>query len=80
VGIGLMFATAVKFILVPAQIVRSQRGLATLGFMLLGGVPGVIVGSLFLENMVTPDHRACSTHLGLILVTRQAGRYSFFPP
>src|ERR1700683_1026255 len=37
VAIGLMFATAVKLILVPAQIVRGNIAWRTLGFMLLGG-------------------------------------------
>ena len=52
VGIGLMFATAVKMILVPAQIARRNVAWRTLGFMLLGGVPGVILGSLFLKHLV----------------------------
>jgi uncharacterized protein len=36
VGIGLMFATAVKLILVPAQIARRNVAWRTLGFMLAG--------------------------------------------
>ena len=36
VGIGLMFATAVKLILVPSQIVRRNVAWRTLGFMLAG--------------------------------------------
>ena len=43
VGIGLMFAAAVKAILVPAQIARRNVAWRTLGYMLLGGAPGVIV-------------------------------------
>ena len=38
VGIGLMFSTAVKLILVPAQIVRRNVAWRTLGFMLLGAI------------------------------------------
>ena len=53
VGIGLMFSAAVKLILVPAQIVRGNVAWRTLGYMLLGGVPGVLVGSLFLKHLVT---------------------------
>src|SRR5580698_4929856 len=52
VGIGLMFSTAVKLILVPAQIARRNVAWRTLGFMLLGGVPGVLVGSLFLQHLI----------------------------
>ena len=43
VGIGLMFATAVKLMLVPAQIVRRNVAWRTLAYMLAGGVPGVIL-------------------------------------
>src|ERR1700679_2192031 len=53
VGIGLMFATAGKLILVPSQIIRRNVAWRTLGFMLAGGVPGVIIGSLFLKHLVT---------------------------
>src|SRR5580658_10357018 len=37
VAIGLMFATAVELILVPAQVLRRNVAWRTLGFMLLGG-------------------------------------------
>jgi len=53
VGIGLMFATAVKLILVPTQIFRGNVSWRTLAFMLGGGVPGVLIGSLLLKHMVT---------------------------
>ena len=48
VAIGLMFATAIKFILLPTQILRKNVAWKTLGFMLAGGLPGVILGSLVL--------------------------------
>ena len=70
VGIGLMFATAVKLILVPAQILRRNVAWRTLGFMLLGGVPGVIVGSLFLKHLVNAgSQNLTNAILGTILVT-----------
>ena len=53
VGIGLMFASVVKLILVPSQILRRNVAWRTLAFMLAGGVPGVIIGSLFLKHLVT---------------------------
>ena len=43
VSIGLMFSTAVKLVLVPAQIARRNVNWRTLGYMLLGGAPGVSV-------------------------------------
>ena len=62
VGIGLMFATAVKLILVPAQIARRN--------MLAGGVPGVIIGSLFLKHLVNVgSQNLLNALLGAILVT-----------
>jgi uncharacterized membrane protein YfcA len=73
VGIGLMFATAVKLILVPAQIARRNVAWRTLAFMLAGGVPGVIVGSLFLKHLVTVgSQNTMNALLGAILVTTAA--------
>lgn len=70
VGIGLTFSTAVKLILAPAQIVRRNVVWRTLGFMLLGGVPGVIIGSLFLRHLVTTGAaNLLNALLGTILVT-----------
>ena len=73
VGIGLMFATAVKLILVPAQIMRRNVAWRTLGFMLMGGVPGVIIGSLFLKHLVNAgSQNLMNALLGMILVTTAA--------
>src|SRR5271166_4469067 len=69
VGIGLIFSSAVKLILVPAQIVRGNISWRTLGFMLLGGAPGVIVGSLFLKHLVSSgSQNLLNGVLGAILV------------
>jgi hypothetical protein len=73
VGIGLMFATAVKLILVPSQIVRRNVSWRTLGFMLAGGVPGVVIGSLFLKHLVSVgSQNMLNALLGSILVTTAA--------
>ncbi len=82
VGIGLMFATAVKLILVPSQILRRNVAWRTLGFMLLGGVPGVLLGSLFLKHLVTAgSQNLLNAILGAILVTTASLQiaYSFRP-
>src|SRR5580700_10354974 len=69
VSIGLMFATAVKLILLPAQISRGNVNWRTLGYMLLGGAPGVLIGSLFLKHLITTgEQQLLNTLLGLILV------------
>jgi len=78
VGIGLMFSTAVKLILVPAQVIRGNIAWRTLGFMLWGGVPGVIIGSLFLRHLVSAgSQNLLNGILGLILITT-AGYQLFF--
>jgi hypothetical protein len=78
VGIGLMFASAVKLILVPAQIARRNVHWRTLGFMLLGGAPGVIIGSLFLKHLVNAGSQTLlNAILGLILMST-AGWQIFF--
>jgi uncharacterized protein len=51
VSTGLMFSAAVKFVLVPSQILRRQISWRVLGFMLLGGLPGVLIGSLILKHL-----------------------------
>jgi hypothetical protein len=69
VGIGLMFSAAVKLILVPAQIARRNVAWRTLGYMLLGGAPGVLVGSLLLQHLITAgSENTFNAILGAILV------------
>jgi uncharacterized protein len=51
VSTALAFAGIVKLIVVPVQIARKQVSFRILGFMLLGGVPGVIVGSLYFHRV-----------------------------
>jgi uncharacterized membrane protein YfcA len=78
VGIGLMFATAVKLILVPAQIARRNVAWKTLAYMLAGGVPGVIIGSLFLKHLVTVgSQNLLNALLGAILVTTASWQLFF---
>jgi len=79
VGIGLMFSTAVKLILVPTQILRGNVAWRTLGYMLLGGVPGVIVGSLFLKHLVNAgSQNLLNSLLGAILVTTAGWQIVYF--
>jgi uncharacterized protein len=82
VGIGLTFSAAVKLILAPAQIARRNVAWRTLSFMLLGGVPGVLVGSLLLRHLVsTGSANLLNAILGAILVTTASWQivYSFRP-
>ena len=82
VGIGLMFAAAIKLILVPTQIARKNVAWRTLGYMLLGGVPGVLAGSLFLRQLVNAgSQNLLNALLGVILVGTASWQiiYSFRP-
>src|SRR5580692_847525 len=82
VSIGLMFAAVVKMILVPAQVVRGNVAWRTLGYMLLGGAPGVLIGSLFLKHLVTAGSaNVINAILGIILVTTSSWQilFSFRP-
>jgi uncharacterized membrane protein YfcA len=51
VSTALAYAAIVKLIVVPVQIVRRQVSFRILGWMLLGGVPGVIAGSLLFRHV-----------------------------
>src|SRR5580698_2699120 len=82
VGIGLMFSAAIKLILVPAQILRRNVAWKTLGYMLLGGAPGVLIGSLFLKHLVSAgSQNLLNALLGAILVSTASWQilFSFRP-
>jgi uncharacterized membrane protein YfcA len=82
VSIGLIFSAAVKLILVPAQIVRGNVAWRTLGYMLLGGTPGVLIGSLFLKHLITAgSENVVNLLLGIILVATSSWQilFSFRP-
>jgi hypothetical protein len=78
VGIGLMFSAAVKLILVPAQIARGNVAWKTLGYMLLGGAPGVLIGSMYLKHLLSAGaQNLMNTLLGVILVATAASQLAF---
>jgi uncharacterized membrane protein YfcA len=78
VGIGLMFSAAIKLILVPSQILRRNVAWRTLGFMLLGGAPGVLLGSLFLRHLIgAGSQNLLNAILGAILVSTASWQLAF---
>lgn len=82
VGIGLTFSAAVKLILAPAQMVKGNVAWRQLGSMLLGGVPGVLLGSLFLGHLAgTGSANLLNAILGAVLVGTAGWQivYSFRP-
>ena len=58
VSTALAYAAVVKLIVVPVQIVRKQVSYRILVWMLLGGVPGVIIGSLFFRHVALHGPRS----------------------
>jgi hypothetical protein len=82
VSIGLMFSAAVKLVLAPAQVARGNVAWRTLGLMLLGGAPGVLIGSLFLKHLATAgSQNLLNALLGAILVSTASWQlfFSFRP-
>jgi len=54
VGTALAFAVAVKLFVVPMQLFRKQVDFRVLGYMLAGGLPGVLAGSVILSKLNVP--------------------------
>ena len=57
VGTALAFGVAVKVLVVPMQLARKQVDFRVLGYMLAGGLPGVIVGSFILAKLNMPGRQ-----------------------
>lgn len=53
VGTALAFSVAVKMLVVPMQIYRKQVDYRVLGYLLAGGLPGVLTGSYILAKLNT---------------------------
>ena len=53
VGTALAFSVAVKVLVVPMQMFRKQVDFKVLGYLLIGGIPGVLIGSLILAKLNT---------------------------
>jgi len=53
VGTALAFGVAVKMLVVPMQIYRKQVDFRVLGYLLAGGLPGVLAGSFILAKLNT---------------------------
>ncbi len=53
VGTALAFGVAVKLLVVPMQLYRKQVDFRALKYMVAGGVPGVLLGSLILSRLNT---------------------------
>ncbi len=78
VSTGLVFSAAVKLALVPTQIARKQVNWRVLGYMLAGGLPGVLLGSLVLNHLATSGSKLLMNGLlGLVLVVTALYQIAF---
>jgi hypothetical protein len=82
VGTALAYSTVVKAVVVPVQILRGQVAWRVLGIMLLGGIPGVVAGSLLFRRFAAfGNHAVFYAVLGLIIVFSAAWHlYRHFRP
>ena len=82
VSTALAYSAIVKLIVVPAQVVRRQVNYRVLGFMLIGGLPGVIIGSVAFKHVAAHGPRAVlSFALGsIILFTSGWHIFRYFRP
>jgi uncharacterized protein len=82
VSTTLAYSAVVKLIVVPFQVARRQINYRILGIMLLGGVPGVVLGSILFKHVASHVPRAAlSFALGLIIFFTAAWHlYRHFRP
>ena len=73
VSAALLFSTAIKILLVPLAAVGRQVNWPVLGWMLLGGAPAAILGSMALNRMVGGGAKsAVQFILGMVIVSAAA--------
>lgn len=58
VSTALAYSAIVKLIVVPVQIVRRQVSYQVLAYMTVGGIPGVIIGSLLFRHFAVRGQRS----------------------
>lgn len=68
VGTALLFAAAVKLIATPAHLFRGNVNFRIVPYLLAGGLPGVLAGSLLLTHTNTPGHSLLLAVLGVTIV------------
>jgi len=82
VSTALAYSALVKLIVVPVQIVRKQVNYRVLSMMLLGGLPGVIIGSILFRRVSQHGPKSSlNLALGAIIVFTAAWHlYRHFCP
>jgi hypothetical protein len=70
VGTALVFSSLVKLLAAPVYIARKQVHWRTLGLLVTGGLPGVVVGSVLLRHFNVKQHESLLyTLLGIVIVS-----------
>src|SRR5258708_17493321 len=77
VSTALAYSAIVKFIVVPVQVIRKQVNYRVLGVMVLGGLPGVIVGSILFRHVATHGPKT-ALYLGLGAIICFPSRWRLF--
>ena len=73
VGTALAYSAIVKLIVVPVQLARRQVSFRVLGFMLFGGLPGVVLGSLLFRHVALHGQKSVLyVVLGAIILVSSA--------
>jgi len=82
VGTALAYSAAVKLIVAPVQIFRRQVNYRVLAYMLVGGLPGVILGSLLFRRIAHHGNWAALYWVlgGIIIFTSSWHIYRYFFP
>ncbi len=76
VALGLTFSAAVKLLLAPAQIARGHVSWPVLRTLLVGAIPGVLLGSLLLHRLAG-SLALLNAALGLVLIATAASQIHF---
>jgi hypothetical protein len=82
VGTALAFGAIVKIVSIPSYAIRRQINMRVLGFLLAGGIPGVLLGSLALDRLKHGNYaKVLYIVLGsMIVVTAVLHLYRVFMP
>jgi hypothetical protein len=67
VGTALGYSSVVKLIIAPVQVIRKQVNYRVFGYMLMGGGPGVLLGSLLFRR-IAPNTAILNWILGTVIV------------
>jgi uncharacterized protein len=72
VGTALVFSTVIKIVAAPFYLAAKRVHARYLGFMLLGGLPGLLAGTYFLATMRARWNPVVLVLIGVVLVVSAA--------